>query len=135
MIQCPANHVYAINTKTCVPNKRNGPNGICEKINCSKMDNHFISYSSNPGYYAFCSVPIIMFKCVDEENFLFDIKTNKCRFNCKKSGYFADRLTCGKYFICERAGGEAIEQDCPEDHIFDGKGCVYETNCKPELQA
>lgn len=139
MIQCPPHLVYSIDTKTCVAEKRcascNAQNGKCLKINCSKQDNKFVTYQSSPGYYAFCGVPIIMFKCADEENYSFDTTTNKCRFNCKKSGYFADSLTCSKYFICERKGGEPIEMDCPEEHAFDGKACVYQPSCVPAVTA
>lgn len=108
--------------------------GQCIKVNCAKQDNKIIAYPGSIGYYAFCGTPIIMFKCADEDTFMFDTKINKCRFNCKKAGYFVDRLACQRYFICERAGGVAIEQECPTDHRFNGKECVHEPNCVPEIK-
>lgn len=66
-------------------------------------NNKFLPFPHNPAYCAFCGVPIIMFKCADEQNYIYDPSVNECVYNCKYTGYFIDSSNCSQYFICEKA--------------------------------
>lgn len=124
--------VFSMDRKLCVPKTSNA---LCQTINCEKNTNKFISYPKNPGYYAFCGPSIVMFKCLDDENQVFNATSNECEYNCKQAGYFIDRTSCEDYYICQRIGGKwtASKESCPTGYKFDGKGCVYAPNCKPPI--
>lgn len=103
--------------------------GTCDVVNCSGMDNKFIPFIPNSAYFAFCGVPVVMFKCDDEENYKFDQNLNDCVYNCKSAGYFIDPADCSYFYICESAGAEAILQKCPSGYKFNGFQCVASYNC------
>lgn len=103
--------------------------GTCDVVNCVGQDNKFISFLPNSAYYAFCGVPIVMFKCDDEENYKFDQNVNDCVYDCKWRGYFVDPYDCSQFYICETTGAEAILQECPLGYKFDGVRCVESYWC------
>ncbi|KAG4079279.1 hypothetical protein HA402_007002 [Bradysia odoriphaga] len=102
----------------------------CTKISCSKASeaNTFISYTSNPAYYVFCSkddtgFSTLMFKCPNEEFEEFDAKSKVCKFKCKTRGNFQDPDDCGKYYYCSGAKAQPISGNCPGELVFDGTRC------------
>lgn len=110
--------------------RRKTSNSLCQTVNCSiKQHNKFIPFTQNPAYYAFCGVPIVMFKCADERNYVFDTSVNDCVYNCRQAGYFIDPANCAQYFICEKSGAQGILQKCPYNFKFNGVGCVESRDC------
>lgn len=137
--QCDRNKklVFSAERKLCVPAvKTSSSYSRCQVVNCANHMHQFIQYPGNPSYYAYCTPSAtLMLKCLDDENQIFQPKTNKCTFNCKSAGYFPDRTSCTDYFICEREHGLwiATKESCPPNYKFNGSKCVYTPNCTPEI--
>lgn len=125
--KCPENYVYSSKLKLC---ERRTQYSSCEVVNCSGQNNKFIPYAPNPTYYAFCGIPIVMFKCGNEtyNNYVFDSSVNDCVFSCQSAGYFAHPSDCTRYYICESRGVQGIQQECPYGFKFDGASCVKSEN-------
>lgn len=131
-------YVYSSERKLCIPStKKSSYLAKCITIPCSKNnENTFGLYPGNGGYYTFCSpIGLYVFKCIDEYNEIFDLKTNKCVYNCKVPGLFVDRTSCRDYYSCKRIGGQwqVTKRSCPIHHKFNGDSCVYAPFCIPEI--
>lgn len=124
-LKCDTGFVFNSKLKMCQMGRT-----PCTKISCSKASdvNTFISYASNPAYYAFCSKDdkgyrALMFKCPNEDFEEFDVKTKACQFKCKARGNFQNPEDCGRYFYCTGANAKPIPAKCPGELVFDGTGC------------
>lgn len=129
--KCPSNYVYSSRRKLCL---RKLDYGTCDAVKCGEiynyyMYNKFVPFIPNSAYYAFCGVPVVMFKCDDEENYKFDESLNDCVYHCKWSGYHVDPSDCSQFYICESAGARAILQKCPSNYKFNGVQCIDSDNC------
>lgn len=129
---CPKDYVFSSKTKLCT---RRYP---CQKVNCANKKNHWIPFTGNEGYYAFCGVPeIFMFKCIDEDNQIFNPKTNLCEYNCRADNkYYADRTDCHSYISCQRKNGRFVATviKCPPNYYYNEsiQQCVRGT-CESEI--
>lgn len=129
-LKCPEGFVFHSKTKLC---RKFTSAKQCVTINCANNQYEWVPYEPQKGYYAFCSKPFAtMFKCADEENYVFDPTNNRCVYNCRSYGYFGDRLDCRKYHVCEKRG--RVTAKCPYNYYFDSvkKECVRGI-CRPEI--
>uniref|UniRef100_A0A1B0CTK6 Chitin-binding type-2 domain-containing protein n=2 Tax=Lutzomyia longipalpis TaxID=7200 RepID=A0A1B0CTK6_LUTLO len=84
----------------------------CKRIipfDCNGKQNEFVLHGTNPAYYAYCRVngassEIIPYKCRDDQNFAYNLRTNACEYQCKEEGHFVDRESCEHYYECYRTG-------------------------------
>ncbi|XP_055715680.1 uncharacterized protein LOC129809680 [Phlebotomus papatasi] len=85
----------------------------CQRIipfDCRRKDNQFINHALNPAYYAYCQLyengerEVIPYKCRDDQNFVFNLETKACEYQCKGEGQFLDRESCENYYECYRNG-------------------------------
>lgn len=117
--------------------KKSDDKKLCHTIDCKKNPYKWVAWEPQKGYYGFCGTPTItMFKCDDEDNYVFDTELNQCVYNCESNGYFVDRFDCKSYNICERRGSKYVwlQASCPLRYYFDKdtKKCVRGT-CKSEI--
>lgn len=119
----------------CIPRPSNNQK-ICQKISCDGVENDFVIFPANPAFYAYCFTSATgvqhtyMYKCDDEINKVFDIKTKKCRFNCKSIGYYADPFDCSSYYICNGLKFASRHVHCPHNYFFNGTVCLNsKTHC------
>lgn len=127
--ECPGGKIFDSKLKSCVPRPLNYQR-ICKKISCDNVKNDFVIFPANPAFYAYCfmsaaGVPhTYMYKCDDEANKVFDIRTKKCRFNCKSTGYYADPSDCSSYYICNGPKYASRYVHCPVNYFFNGTACL-----------
>lgn len=129
--KCPEDFVFHSKTRLC---RKLTSSKQCMRINCKNSLYKWVPYEPQKGYYAFCGKPFAtMFKCPDEENYVFDTTYNKCVYKCESCGYFGDRLDCRTYHVCEKHGRVETAK-CPLNYYFDKvkKKCVRGT-CWPEI--
>lgn len=112
----------------------------CYSPICAKKNNRWAVMESNPGYYAFCGVTeTYMYKCRDENNYVFNIATEKCEFDCRGSvTNYPDRTDCTQYISCDWENGvyQAVHLQCPPKYKFDNttQSCVPSpTYCISEI--
>jgi len=138
--ECPRGRIFDSKLKLCVHISPLNINNrrICQKINCNRVTNNFILYPTNPAFYAYCFVSATgvrqtyMYKCDDDTNKIFDLKTNTCRFNCKSIGYFADPSDCSSYYICNGLKFASRHVHCPPNYYFNGTVCLNsKAHCAP----
>lgn len=108
--------------------------GPCQKLNCNNKKDKWVLFDGNRGYYGFCTATPVLFKCPDEENYIFDLASNKCVYNCITAGDYVDRFDCTKYITCDRSGGRwnVISQQCAKNYYFKGGKCIRGT-CESDI--
>uniref|UniRef100_A0A1L8E484 Putative peritrophin-like protein n=1 Tax=Nyssomyia neivai TaxID=330878 RepID=A0A1L8E484_9DIPT len=131
--ECPTNYVYKSKARGC---GRKQNTADCATVDCSKTPNELGTYLKDPAYYYFCSktdkeTRTIVFKCPDEENMEFDVKSVSCSFRCTKEGNFVNVQDPTKYFYCYRVGSafQVDEVSCPKNFFFDPTAlkCIKKT--------
>ncbi|GAB0089787.1 hypothetical protein DMENIID0001_044000 [Sergentomyia squamirostris] len=132
--ECPEDTIFDMTTHNC---KRAIP------FDCTGKDNQFVHHHHNGAYYAFCRVnglsrEIIPYRCRDDQNFVFNLATNTCEYQCKGEGVFVDRDSCYNYYECSKNGNGLSHRKlrCPQMYVFSKTqgACVPDMNpCYPEL--
>lgn len=118
-----------------MPRVDHGSRKICQKITCNNKPNGYILFPANPAFYAYCSndggvEKMTMYKCDDVNNYVFDLSSQQCIFNCKSVGFFPDPQNCSSYYFCEGwIKFKFTRLHCSEGQYFNGTGCVYGMNC------
>ncbi|XP_055715682.1 uncharacterized protein LOC129809682 [Phlebotomus papatasi] len=120
----------------------------CQRIipyDCRGKDNQFINHALNPAYYAYCRLyengerEVIPYKCRDDQNFIFNLETKACEYQCKGEGQFLDRESCENYYECYRNGNGFTHKRmrCPDGtpHFSKdlGRCTTYTYYCEPEV--
>lgn len=141
--QCPDNLIYDSAVKLC--RSKLHPSE-CNVFNCIGKFNEFITFVDR-AFYAFCVTPpnnqtkILVFKCPDELNQIFNLETKQCEYRCHDIGQITDREDCEGYISCSFEDNRYISRriKCPEGHFFRSNQCVlYSTKggkCEPEIVA
>lgn len=141
-MQCNAGLIYSSKYQMCqkgVPRVDHASKKICQKINCDKTPNEYILFPANPAYYAQCSnvggiQSMVMHKCDDVDNTVYDIARGVCVYKCKAAGYFADPLDCTAYYFCDGwIKYESNRMTCPGGFYFDGTAACISSmaHCPP----
>lgn len=138
--ECPNGKIFNSKLKICVTRPFLNSQRICQKTSCDRVTNDFITVPANPAYYAYCFLSATgeeqtyLYKCDDENNKVFDLKTKACKFNCKSIGYYADPLDCNSYYICNGNGLKFSSRHvhCPPNYYFNGSACLGSSaHCPP----
>ena len=129
-LDCPSGYVFYVTKGLC---RRQDTPAYCVTVDCSKTPNRIISFPGSPAYYAFCStIPtpqVYMFKCLDEQNEVYDLTTGACTFSCKNNGLYVDRTDCNSYIDCSIVNGKyaSTKLTCPKNYWFNNGSCVKES--------
>lgn len=138
LYECPPEYSYIPALNLC--ERRNNDN--CNTIDCNNVKNAITVLNRNEAFFAFCisgpKAEILMYKCFDIQNEIYDISASTCRYNCKNWGTFPDRTNCNGYISCAHIDGRwrATKQQCAPGNQFKGNACIPEgeTKCVSEIQ-
>lgn len=131
LLACPKDFVYNSTHNICSYNPKAT---TCALANCTGMAGSFVVYPQNPAFFVFCGNgsllnTMYMFKCEDIENEIFDVSLNRCRFNCKATGNFADESNRNGYIKCSPKinGTWTMSMElCNDRQIFSNGDCVVQ---------
>ncbi|GAB0089786.1 hypothetical protein DMENIID0001_043990 [Sergentomyia squamirostris] len=130
---CPVDTMFDTVTHNC---KRVVP------FDCTGKENQYVLHPLHSAYYAFCRVngisrEIIAYRCRDDQNFVFNLESQACEYQCKEEGVFVDREDCFHYYECVRSGNSFSHRrvECAYSGEFNKEkgACTYHYNCYPEL--
>ncbi|GAB0089788.1 hypothetical protein DMENIID0001_044010 [Sergentomyia squamirostris] len=130
---CPVDTMFDTVTHNC---KRVIP------FDCTGKENQYVLHPLHSAYYAFCRIngnsrEIIAYRCLDDQNFVFNLETQACEYQCKKEGVFADREDCYYFYECYRRGNGFTHRrrECggPDNFSKERGICIDHLYCYPEL--
>ncbi|KAJ6642025.1 Immunoglobulin A1 protease, partial [Pseudolycoriella hygida] len=124
---CDSGFIFDSKNNDCVrgvPRADHASKKICRKISCDTTLKGYILFPANPTFYAYCSRGfMILYKCKDHE--VFDIRSEKCIFECTSAGSFVDPADCTVYHICKGTHKfKLVTMNCEAGQYYDGTSCV-----------
>lgn len=121
--QCPSKWVYDPNLERC---KTKRLSRDCSILKCDLMSpSPVVVHPVYPQYFGLCNTnsvlsntAVAVLKCAN--NFVFNTKTYRCEFKCRRSGYFQGSQK-NKFVVCYKMDKKFsyVEESCPPGFNFD----------------